>query len=241
MPVIRFNPRRPGSAGAQIQREILARLRAAPVGERLVAQAKRRIRNSGDSTVTYPDLWASGVTIQFGSTPGERAGLRRKRKGQEDAGRKRLTRTEGKPFRAGGTPLRDTGALYSTLDHEATNVPGGRRWALTTPMKHALMQQAGYSTKGPNFIPLTKKARRNWTKLKPLKKAYQEAIRRKDYVGARRVEEQLDAAGLIEGTTYIMAWKGVTVPARPIFNLPPEDRAEIRATVRRSLKRRRAP
>lgn len=209
MATIRFNPKSPGSAGAQIQRELLARLRAAPVGVRLVAQAKDRIRNSGDSEVTYPDLWASSY--------------------------------EGGSFRAGGTPLRDTGGIYASLDFETKAVTNGQRWALTSPLKHAIFQHFGFETKGPNFIPLTKKARRNWTKLRPLKRAYSEAVRRRDWVGARRIEKELEQThGLVEGETYIMAWGGVKVPPRPIFNLPPENRAEIKATIRRSLKRRRA-
>jgi phage gpG-like protein len=185
-----------------IQRELLARLRSAPVGVRLVAQAKRRIRNGGDSTVKYPELWADNV-------PGS--------------------------YRAGGRPLRDDGRLYSSLANEYQPVRAGARWALTSPLRHAVYQHRGFQTRGPNFIPLTKKAKRNWT--------HNRRIRRVGKAAGWpeiKIKEELAKHGLIEGETFIMAWGGVEVPARPIFNLPPEDRAEIRATVRRALRRRRA-
>lgn len=98
-------------------------------------------------------------------------------------------------FRAGGQPLRDTGKLAASLGATATSNGGNIRLTMQG-RKYGLYQDRGFSTKGPNYIPLTMKGRRGH--------------------GTGR-DPNLE--GLERGNDYIMAWRGVTVPARP-FILP---------------------
>lgn len=109
----------------------------------------------------------------------------------------------GKGQRAGGQPLRDTGKLASSLRSKSRVNETGVEFALVPGVKYAEGHQTGYTTKGPNFIPLTAKAKRHRKGVDP-----------KD-------------EGLVLGEDYIMAWGGVSVPQRKIFNTPPEDVREL--------------
>lgn len=98
-------------------------------------------------------------------------------------------------FRAGGQPLRDTGKLAGSLGARAES--NGANIKLTMQgRKYGLYQDRGFKTRGPNYIPLTMQGRRgHGTGNNPNKE------------------------GLEKGRDYMMAWRGVTVPARP-FILP---------------------
>lgn len=111
----------------------------------------------------------------------------------------RITQTS---YRAGGQPLRDTGNLYRSLS--ATGSANGGNLRLTmSGMRYGLYQDRGFRTKGPNYIPLTRKGvRQHGTGNNPR------------------------AEGLVGGRDYLMAWKGVTVPSRP-FIMP--TRADLRS------------
>ena len=98
--------------------------------------------------------------------------------------------------RSGGQPLRDTGVLEASFAPPQTEV--SERTATSTiasGVPYAAFHQTGFQTKGPNFIPLTLRARR---------------LHRP---GANPKDE-----GLALGVDYVMAWKGVSVPARPIVD-----------------------
>ena len=98
-------------------------------------------------------------------------------------------------YRAGGQPLRDTGSLARSLGASATN--NGSRLRLTMHgNKYGLYQDRGFKTNGPNYIPLTKKGKRN-----------------------HGTGQNPNKEGLVRGKDFKMAWKGVRVPARP-FILP---------------------
>ncbi len=106
-------------------------------------------------------------------------------------------------YRAGGHPLRDTSEMYGALNAVGMRVGRNKlRVTLRGPM-YALYQDRGFSTSGPNYIPLSFKGKR------------------KHGTGNNPNNE-----GLIRGKDYMMAWNGVTVPARP-FLLP--TRTEMRA------------
>lgn len=124
------------------------------------------------------------------------------------------TRT-GLGFRAHGEPLRDRGQLLAALSAQAAPINDGVSLRLLdgTPDHYGVYHQHGFETKGPNFIPLTLKARR---------------IHRKG--------NDPKAEGLVRGKDYIMAWHGVTVPQRKLFNMPPEDLREIRWAIAAALK-----
>ncbi len=99
-------------------------------------------------------------------------------------------------YRNGGQPLRNTGALKQSFE---TNVVKNSSMdidcVVSSPLAYAAYQQYGFTTAGPNFIPLNRKAARSHVK------------------GANPKLE-----GLVQGKDYIMAWNGVTVPARPIVD-----------------------
>lgn len=104
-------------------------------------------------------------------------------------------------YRNGGQPLRDTGKLYGSLNARAR--ASGTSINITMKgRKYGLYQDRGFTTKGPNYIPLTKRGKRGH--------------------GTGR---NPSAEGLSRGKDYFMARKGVTVPARP-FILP--TRADLR-------------
>ena len=71
-------------------------------------------------------------------------------------------------YRSGGKPLQDTGALMASL-HSETKVSGNRislNLKDGSPGGYGVYHQAGFTTKGPNFIPMSPKGRRGEPKLK---------------------------------------------------------------------------
>lgn len=158
--------------GSTVAGDIRDRMGDVRLDQILVAQARRRMTNGGDSDHRYPDLWDHPDS-----------------------------------FRAGGQPLLDTGVTAASLNGETERDGDTLSATLRGPL-HAVYHQHGFTTKGPNFIALTLKARRT-------------------HIKGRNPKEE----GLVRGKDYIMAWQGVTVPQRKIFNLPEEDRSEIVATV----------
>ena len=118
-------------------------------------------------------------------------------------------------YRFGGSPLQDTGLLAASWfnkDLEVTDTSVKSR--VTSSQFYAVYHQHGFRTKGPNFIPLTLKARRG------------------HQPGANPKTE-----GLAEGRDYVTAWKGVTVPARPMIDYAdPVNKQEIRDTIVFALK-----
>lgn len=65
-------------------------------------------------------------------------------------------------FRAGGKPLWDTGILVSSITHYTTTTPNGATVEIGSPLAYGLYHQQGIDTKGPNYIPLTRRARKGW-------------------------------------------------------------------------------
>ena len=118
-------------------------------------------------------------------------------------------------FRQGGKPLLDTRQhIYNTLNGTRTRQGNTILYTLRGSLA-AVFHHNGFKTKGPNFIPLTLHARRTHRK-----------------GNDPRLE------GLVKDVDYIMAWKGVDVPARPIFRIAPEDRRQIIRTIQVALRRR---
>lgn len=110
--------------------------------------------------------------------------------------------------RKGDKPLLDTGRLSRALSGRTeVSADGGTISSTLTSLLYGAYHQSGFETEGPNFIPLTNKALFHVT-------------------GANPVDE-----GLVRGVDFIMAWQGVKVPQRKIFNMPAEDREEIRETM----------
>ncbi len=100
-------------------------------------------------------------------------------------------------FRNGGHPLRDTSKMWESLNATAAAKQDGLRVTLRG-LHYAAYHDRGFKTKGPNYIPLTKKGKRHATGADPI------------------------AEGMKRGQDFFMARKGVTVPSRP-FLLPTRD------------------
>ena len=119
-------------------------------------------------------------------------------------------------YRKGGKPLNDDGILRASRQIKYNLVfesEGAAIICLSSNAIYANWQQNGFKTKGPNFIPLTKAAR------------------------LRHVLHQNPAwEDLEEGVDYIMAWKGVNVPARPIIDYSdPVNKKKFEDVIRHSM------
>lgn len=127
-----------------------------------------------------------------------------------------VTKTEyyvsGQSYRAGGQPLRDTGRLLRSLTAKAKNSGTTRVTVTLRGEEYGIYHEKGFSTTGPNYIPLTK------------------AGKRKHKTGSNPAEE-----GLTRGKDFTMAWNGVTVPKRPFLVPTDAEFAEIGRTIKIAL------
>lgn len=163
-------------------------------------------RGKGGATVTHAPLKTVRSRWWSNSRPRGGSALAVRRTVVDKDGKAR-TRTvyliEQTSYRAGGQPLVDTGKLIGSLGATASST--GNKIQLTMHgRKYGLYQDRGFSTKGPNYIPLTMKGRRQ-------------------HATGRNPNEE----GLTRGRDYIVTGsrnrpRGVTVPARP-FILPTRD------------------
>lgn len=182
---------------------LLQRLQASEVARVLVKQAQARIKARGSDVGGYAPLWADTAKIVIG-------------KGK----RKR----EQAHYRRGGTPLYDTGDTYRSLTAKSEAISNGVRMTLQGSMI-AAMHQTGFRTSGPNFIPFTRKAAREWV--------VQDEAKRK--AGTKRKSKPFNATYPISKPAGLVAGKGVTVPARPIFAMPETARREVARSIARAL------
>lgn len=131
-------------------------------------------------------------------------------------------------YRAGGSPLLDTGKLVNGL-HASQDEKDGRFVVhLFTNELYGVYHQSGFTTKGPNFIPLTIDARDRYPEFASI------TARGKDFV------VEAEKRGFFRSgpkQNYIMAWQGVDVPQRKIANMPPENVAEIRDTILEAIRK----
>lgn len=119
--------------------------------------------------------------------------------------------------RTGELPLLDRGLMSAALSGKDERTEDGQKSTLVGTMV-AVYHQHGYKTKGPNFIPLTLAAAR----------AHQPGANPRDEGLVPWDDETKEG-------DYVMAWRGVTVPQRKIFNLPPEDVQEIGETIAQAI------
>lgn len=115
-------------------------------------------------------------------------------------------------YRNGGHPLRNTGKLERSLNAKGTTISTGMMITLRG-VKYALFQDRGFTTTKPNYIPISLKgARGHGTGMNPRKE------------------------GLRKGKDYMMAWGGVTVPARPFLLPTQREIKDIGRSIAMSLK-----
>jgi phage gpG-like protein len=119
-------------------------------------------------------------------------------------------------YRKGGSPLRDTGALMGSFFTKYAFVFGSDALVVVASSNPvAPWHQKGFKTKGPNFIPLTRKAKRDHS------------------LGVNPEWE-----GLVQGVDYIMAWQGVDVPSRPMIDYAdPVNKKMIQDAIRLAIQR----
>lgn len=121
---------------------------------------------------------------------------------------------KGQSYRAGGQPLRDTGNLIRNIGARATRIgPTKIEVVLTGPI-YGIYHERGFSTPGPNYIPMSKKGKREHA------------------TGNDPAKE-----GLQFGKDYIIAKQGVTVPARPFLVPTSKEWSDIGRTIRLGLAR----
>lgn len=123
-------------------------------------------------------------------------------------------RMHGSSYRNGGQPLRDTGNLQRSIGAKSSlDGPTSMSFTISGAL-YGIFHELGFSTTGPNFIPLTKKGKRSHA------------------TGANPRTE-----GLLPGRDYIMARKGVTVPKRPFLVPTNKEWSDIGRTIRLGLSR----
>lgn len=115
-------------------------------------------------------------------------------------------------YRNGGQPLRDTGALVRSLRARASGGSGSSTITVSG-LERGIFHDKGFSTKGPNFIPLTRRAARSHAS------------------GSALVPGKLT-----KGWDFLIAENGVTVPARPFIQPTKDDLQELAASVYLALK-----
>lgn len=116
-------------------------------------------------------------------------------------------------YRTGGQPLRDTGNLARSLGADCSGYGASRLGIKLRGEKYGLFQDRGFTTKGPNYIPLTKKGKRG-----------------------HGTGNNPNNEGLARNKDYLMAWKGVTVPSRPFILPLREDLRTLGQTIVRGLR-----
>ena len=120
----------------------------------------------------------------------------------------------GESYRAGGQPLRDTGNLQRSITARAAKVAPTRLQVTLAGALYGIFHERGFSTEGPNFIPLTRKGKRN-------------------HATGRNPNKE----GLVRGKDFTMAWNGVTVPKRPFLVPTNTEWSAIGRTIRLGLAR----
>jgi phage gpG-like protein len=115
----------------------------------------------------------------------------------------------GQSYRNGGQPLRDTGNLLRSIGAKAEQTGPARLSIVMSGAIYGIYHEKGFSTDGPNFIPLTRKGKKNHA------------------TGRNPYTEELSP-----GKDFVMAWGGVTVPARPFLVPTSKEFSEIAKTIK---------
>lgn len=201
------------------------------ISQAVAAAAKRHIAQSqgrgpgGSATALKPlksmdtEFWTKTKPRQ-GPILGtrERTEMRQKRNKDGTVTVKPTKVTEylvkGQSYRDGGQPLRDTGNLVRSLGARTARIGATKLEITLTGPKYAIFQELGFTTSGPNYIPLTRKGVRSHA------------------TGQNPAKE-----GLVKGKDFLMSWGGVTVPARPFLVPTDQEWAGIGRTIRLGLAR----
>lgn len=185
------------------------RIAAAKVSLRQEEQVAAAFANEGQPSSKWPRLWADTFVGNIAQKKQEK--LTKARLGVEKALAKNAPNLQkasdryakaatqavaATSYRKGGKVLQDNGHLAGSWHRIRPVFAFGHVICrIRSSEFYAQYHQDGFNTDGPNFIPLTLRARRNHT------------------LGNNPLDE-----GLEEGVDYIIAWGGVSVPARPMID-----------------------
>lgn len=120
----------------------------------------------------------------------------------------------GESYRKGGQPLRDTGNLQRSITARAAKSAPTKLTVTLAGALYGIFHEKGFSTDGPNFIPLTRKGKRS-----------------------HATGRNPNTEGLVRGKDFTMAWGGVTVPKRPFLVPTNAEWSQIGRTIRLGLAR----
>ncbi len=207
-----------------------------------IEQWDNAFKNSGQPSAKWKPLWANtfkgsvshdnkqGILTATNRLATARSRVLTAKQGQAEKALKKQDKAKSdlvkaiekaKPsesYRKGGKPLRDNGFLMASRFTKYAFVFEGESTTIIVIASNAIYagwQHSGFKTKGPNFIPLTLKARRRHV-----------------------LHQNPFLEGLEYGVDYIMAWHGVDVPARPIIDYAdPVNRKQIGDVIRHSIKK----
>lgn len=171
-----------------------------------MSQVHTAFREHGQPGQPWKRLWADTYQGPIASKDAERfqkatkalikASPKTKAKAKERFDKAFAKLVPATSYRKGGEPLKDNGILAGSFFRHSVMVAAKKVVSLiASHIFYAIYHQVGYKTKGPNFIPLTIRARRV-------------------HVKGKNPEDE----GLEKGVDYIMAWNGVTVPPRPMID-----------------------
>lgn len=181
---------------------LIRRLQATRVADILSVIAKQRITSRGSDIGGYADLWANQAQIEV-----------------TEQKRGKTIKKVISHYRAGGTPLYDTGNLFNSLKGVTKPLSDGAALVLQGSMI-ALLQSRGFRTTGPNWIPFTRRAMKQRATMSGGGKS-----------SSRRSFATSNPDGLLVA-------RGVTVPARPLFKWPTTARRMVARAIARAMKAR---
>lgn len=208
---IKIDPQNMRVAFDGLKRDVLMRVAKAVQVEQL-GQVAQAFRDEGQPGDPWPKLWADtfvgkvpwkaqGALINaqsafFKATNSKKPDAARIAKAMSRVEKARAKAIPATSYRKGGKILQDNGWLKASFFPSLIDVEGDKATSrIFSSMFYALWHQKGFKTKGPNFIPLTLKARRMHK------------------LGANPKDE-----GLEEGVDYVMKWRGVKVPQRKMID-----------------------
>lgn len=111
------------------------------------------------------NLERTEAKIKAGDIAVSKAGSRRRRARSRLSMAKTVARAGSAPvFRAGGEPLRDVGTLRASYTYAVANRSSGVEVVIGSPDPRADWHHRGFKTSGRNYVPLSKRARRGWSK-----------------------------------------------------------------------------
>ena len=133
-------------------------------------------------------------------------------------------------YRKGGKPLRDTGRLMNSLSNDTKITRNGVEWTLLDGTGYGVKHQEGFTNRGPVAVALNRKASR----VIPSESPHDPDLLEQQ--GLRRAPTLRRAQLSPRKYDFYVLQRDTVVPARPIFNTPPEDTVSAVKTISRAIR-----